>query len=114
MISHDVPVKGSRLLVLGLTFKENCPDLRNTKVVDLIADLESYGIQVDVHDPWASSDQAGKLPLTFKTELPEFESYCAIVLAVAHDQFRPLEKRIQDYCASGGVLHDLKGFFRPR
>jgi UDP-N-acetyl-D-galactosamine dehydrogenase len=112
LIENDRPVKGSRLLVLGLTFKENCPDLRNTKVVDLVADLESYGIKVDVHDPWVSHEHVKKLPLTFSAELPEFEQYGAVVLAVAHDQFRGLDEKMAEFCAAGGVLYDLKRLFR--
>lgn len=112
LIENDHPVKGSRLLVLGLTFKENCPDLRNTKVVDLVADLESYGIKVDVHDPWVSHEHVKQLPLAFCSELPEFEEYGAVVLAVAHDQFRALDKKMEEFCAGGGVLYDLKRLFR--
>jgi UDP-N-acetyl-D-glucosamine/UDP-N-acetyl-D-galactosamine dehydrogenase len=71
MIARDIPVKGSRALVMGLTFKENCPDLRNTRVVDIIRELESYGIEVDVYDPWVNSAEAEREYRVEMTEMPE-------------------------------------------
>src|SRR5690606_10720586 len=90
MTSRRIHVKRSRILVLGLTFKENCPDLRNSKVIDIIHELEKYGARVDVHDPWIDVREArheyGVKPL------PKLGStkYDAVVLAVAHQQFRDM------------------------
>lgn len=112
MIAHDVPVKGSKTLILGLTFKENCPDLRNTKVIDLAADLAGYGIQVDVHDPWVQASQNHGADFRLVEHIPsDLGQYGAIVLAVAHDAFRDIEPQIEDYQRTGGVLYDLKNFF---
>jgi len=87
MIRRDIMIKGSRVLVMGLTFKENCPDLRNTKVVDIIGELESYGIDVDVHDPWADADEAKhEYDLTL-TQTPVPGTYDALVVAVGHTKF---------------------------
>mgnify|MGYP003381028119 CR=1 FL=1 len=87
MIVRDVTIKGARVLVLGLTFKENCPDLRNTRVVDIIEELQSYGMTVDTHDPWVSSAEAQHEYGIALTE-PADGAYDAIILAVAHDAFR--------------------------
>jgi UDP-N-acetyl-D-glucosamine/UDP-N-acetyl-D-galactosamine dehydrogenase len=87
MANKRIHVVGSRILVLGLTFKENCPDLRNTRVVEIVRELESAHAQVDVHDPWADSAEAShKLGIATIAE-PEAYSYDAIVLAVAHQTF---------------------------
>ncbi len=87
MIRRDAHVKGARVLVMGLAFKENCPDLRNTKVVDIVAELKSYGAQVDIWDPWvAPADAHEEYGLELTTE-PAEGQYDAIVLAVAHRQF---------------------------
>jgi len=90
MLRKNLPVLGSRVLVLGLTFKENCPDVRNTKVVDIVRTLQGYNTQVDVYDPWINLAEAqheyGLTPI----EAPEQGAYDAIVLAVGHDEFRQL------------------------
>jgi UDP-N-acetyl-D-galactosamine dehydrogenase len=87
MIARDIPVKGSRALVMGLAFKENCPDLRNTRVVDIIRELESYGIEVDVYDPWVDSTEAMHEYGVEVTENPESMGYDVMIVAVAHDEF---------------------------
>jgi UDP-N-acetyl-D-glucosamine/UDP-N-acetyl-D-galactosamine dehydrogenase len=111
MVGQGHAIRGSRVLVLGLTFKENCPDLRNTRVVELVRELESYGASVDVHDPWADADEAHE---SYKvTLLPEVEangSYAAVVLAVAHEQFKSggtYDTRA--LTMSNGVVYDIKG-----
>lgn len=109
MILKEVEMKTARVLILGLTFKENCPDLRNTRVVDVIDELKSFGMQVDVHDPWANKQEAQN---EYGIDLiePETFDYDAIVFAVAHDTFK-LENNAK--LASGiqniKVLYDLKG-----
>lgn len=76
------------MLVLGLTFKENCPDLRNTRVIDVIDELKEYGLTVDVHDPWADADCAELEYGIHLTPAPQDGQFDAIVLAVAHRQFK--------------------------
>ena len=109
MLRRRIEAAGARVLVMGLTFKENCPDLRNTRVVDVIAGLREYGVQVDVYDPWPDSEQA---MLEYGLELieqPEHESYDAIVLAVAHDCITSLEAaELRRFGKPEHVLYDLK------
>ena len=91
MIKKGVVVNGSHLLMLGITFKENCPDVRNTKIVDVIAALKDYGIKVSVYDPWANPDEVKhEYGLTTVRELPS-EKFDAIVLGVAHDSFSKID-----------------------
>ncbi|MFZ5608260.1 MAG: Vi polysaccharide biosynthesis UDP-N-acetylglucosamine C-6 dehydrogenase TviB [Pseudomonadota bacterium] len=91
MVKKGTQVKGARALVLGLAFKEDCPDLRNTRVTDIIRGLASYDIAVDVHDPWVDAREAHEeYGLTLKAE-PEAGAYDAIVLAVAHRQFKAMD-----------------------
>lgn len=109
MIKRKLQVEGARVLVLGLAFKENCPDLRNTRVIDVIRELEDYGVQVDVHDPWVDPDEA---MAEFEIEMvvePEAGVYDAIVLAVAHNAFRKSEvDALRRYGIDRHVLYDLK------
>ncbi|CAG9169613.1 Vi polysaccharide biosynthesis UDP-N-acetylglucosamine C-6 dehydrogenase TviB [Cupriavidus pampae] len=111
MLRKGVNVLGSRILVLGLTFKENCPDVRNTKVVDIIAALRSYNAQVDVFDPWIDvADAEHEYGLQCLTEMPPPGQYAAVVLAVGHHQFVALgEAGIKALGHSGAVLFDVKG-----
>ncbi len=88
MIARDVAIKDSRVLVLGLTFKEDCPDLRNSKVIDVIAELEGFGIRVDVHDPYADAEAAKHEYGVSLVSEPAAGSYDGIVVAVAHKIFR--------------------------
>ena len=110
LMNHShLQVCDSRVLVMGLTFKENCPDLRNTRVIDIIEELQSYNVNVDVYDPWVNADEAeheyGVRPL----EQPEKGVYDAIVLAVAHDQFRDLGAAgIRTFGKDASVLYDVK------
>ena len=90
MLKRRIHVDGARVLVMGLTFKENCPDLRNTRVVDIVRELADYNVAADVYDPWVSAEEAqheyGITPIAE----PRPGSYDAIILAVAHDQFRAM------------------------
>lgn len=109
LIKRRRPVEGARALILGLTFKENCPDLRNTRVIDLIAELQDYGMHVDVHDPWADPQEARQEYGLELTAEPEPGTYEAIVLAVAHRQYRDLgAEAIRAWLREGGVLYDVK------
>jgi UDP-N-acetyl-D-glucosamine/UDP-N-acetyl-D-galactosamine dehydrogenase len=112
MLKRRIQVDGARVLVLGLTFKENCPDLRNTRVVDVVAELRDYGALVDVHDPWA--DVAGakhEYGLDLVTD-PKPDSYDGIILAVAHDAYRDMGvASLRSYGAAQHVFCDLKNVF---
>ena len=109
MLSKSMQPQQSKILVLGLTFKEDCPDIRNTKVVDVVRELEGYGTQCDVHDPWVDANAARD---EYGVELivaPEKGAYDVIVLAVAHDKFRKLgENGIKSYGKPGSVVYDIK------
>ena len=109
MLKRRIQVDGARVLVLGLTFKENCPDLRNTRVVDVVRELQDYGIQVDVHDPWANADEARHEYGLDLVQTPQDGGYDGIVLAVAHDQFKALgANAMRGFGKADHVLYDLK------
>ena len=109
MVKRRIHVDGSRILVMGLAFKENCPDLRNTKVVDIIKELAEYNIQADVYDPWISAEEAEfEYGITPVAE-PVRGAYDGIILAVAHKQFSALGiKKIRAMGKSEHVVYDLK------
>jgi UDP-N-acetyl-D-galactosamine dehydrogenase len=108
MVQRDIKIKGSKVLVLGITFKENCPDVRNTKAVDVVSNLKSYGINVDVFDPWASPEEVMHEYGLKTTKKPEGNDYDGLVLAVAHKEFAnyPFNSLLKD----NGVLYDVKGY----
>lgn len=110
MLRKGLPVLGSKVLVLGLTFKENCPDVRNTKVVDIVKALKGYNTQVDVYDPWIDVAEAEhEYGLTCLTQPPVQGQYAAIILAVGHHQFISLgEKGVKAFGQPGAVLYDVK------
>ncbi|WP_297920310.1 nucleotide sugar dehydrogenase [Metallibacterium sp.] len=109
MARHGIGAVGARVLVLGLTFKEDCPDLRNTKVVDLIRELREAGAVVDVHDPWSDAALAHAEYSLDVVPQPQAGHYDAIVLAVAHQHFRDLGAAgIRALGRSGAVIYDLK------
>ena len=104
-------VAGAKVLVLGLAFKENCPDLRNTRVVDIVDELRSFGTSVDVLDPWADAAEADAeygIALLDPAAAPSGD-YDAVVLAVAHDQFTDPAFDVRAWVADGGVVYDVKG-----
>jgi UDP-N-acetyl-D-galactosamine dehydrogenase len=97
---------------MGLTFKENCPDLRNTRVTDIIAELESYGMQVDVWDPWVSAEEAQHEYGITPVAAPDDGGYEAIVVAVGHRQFGELgSQKIRAFGKDDAVLFDVKYLF---
>ncbi|MFZ0790743.1 MAG: nucleotide sugar dehydrogenase, partial [Chromatiaceae bacterium] len=101
--------KESRVLVLGLTFKENCPDLRNTRVVDIVTELQGYGIACDVHDPWVNPQEAQHEYGIAVIDEPSPGVYDAIILAVAHRQFEAMGvERIRGFGKPNAVLYDVK------
>jgi len=112
MTKRRLHVYGARILVMGLAFKENCPDIRNTRVIDIVAELQDYNCQVEVYDPWVSSDEAiheyGIIPV----DQPALAAYDAIILAVAHRQFRDMgSETIRSFGTPGHVLYDMKYLF---
>jgi len=113
MIQRRIPVRDARILVMGLTFKENCPDVRNTKIVDVVHELEKYGAKVDVYDPWADADEAeheyGLRPVSrLKTG-----TYDAVVMGVAHREFRAMGiEKVRALARKEHVLYDIKYVFR--
>lgn len=109
MLKRRIQVDGARVLVLGLTFKENCPDLRNTRVVDVVHELQDYGIHVDVHDPWTNADEARHEYRIDLVETPQDSDYDGIILAVAHDQFKVMgADAMRGFGKADHVLYDLK------
>lgn len=109
MTKKRIHVDGARVLVMGLTFKENCPDLRNTRVIDMVAELRDYNCVVDVCDPWAAAGEAQREYGISLVAQPETGAYDAIILAVAHHQFKQMgETAIRKMGAATHVLYDLK------
>ncbi|MGV0986673.1 MAG: Vi polysaccharide biosynthesis UDP-N-acetylglucosamine C-6 dehydrogenase TviB [Limnohabitans sp.] len=110
MLHKNLPVLGSKVLVLGLTFKENCPDVRNTKVVDIVKALQNYNTQVDVYDPWIDINEAQhEYGLQCLAQAPAPGQYAAIVLAVGHHQFLAMgEEGLKAWGQPGAVLYDVK------
>lgn len=101
-------VKDSKILILGITFKENCPDIRNTKVVDIYTSLEEYTKNVTVYDPWANKENVKReYDIDIVSELPTGEKFDAVILAVAHNQFKELD--IKSLVVDNGVVYDVKG-----
>ena len=109
MTKRRVHVDGARILVMGLAFKENCPDLRNTRVVDIVAELQDYNCQVDVYDPWASAEEAQHEYGITPVAQPQPGTYDAIIVAVAHHQFKSMgAAAIRALGKPNHVLYDLK------
>ena len=109
LLRKRIHVQGARVLVMGLTFKENCPDLRNTRVVDVIAELQDYGINVDVYDPWIDAAEAQHEYGITPIEAPEYNAYDGMILAVAHQEFTDLGAAgVRQFGREDHVLYDLK------
>jgi UDP-N-acetyl-D-glucosamine/UDP-N-acetyl-D-galactosamine dehydrogenase len=109
MLRQRIQVNGARVLVMGLTFKENCPDLRNTRVVDVIIELQEYGIEVDVFDPWVDANEAEREYGFTPISKPDANAYDGIVLAVAHQEFREMGiAGMRSFGCKNHVLYDLK------
>ena len=114
MMKNGFPVVGGRVLVLGLSFKENCPDIRNSKVVDVILALREYHAQVDIYDPWVNrQDAQHEYGLNLLGELPSGTgTYDAVVLTVGHREFIAMgAEKIRNICVKNGILFDVKGIF---
>jgi UDP-N-acetyl-D-galactosamine dehydrogenase len=114
MMKRGIAKSNNKVLILGLAFKENCPDLRNTRVVDIVSEFEDYGAQVDVYDPWVSPDEAeeeyGMRPVTTLMD----GTYDAVIIAVAHKEFQSMgSEKIRALCSENGVLYDVKHILPP-
>lgn len=108
MVKKDIAVKNAKILVLGITFKENCPDVRNTKVVDVLNTLKDYDTNIVVYDPWAApNDVKEEYGWNSINELGNYQDFDAVILAVAHDSFKNLD--IESLCKSNRVIYDIKG-----
>ena len=109
MAAKNLQISSARALVLGLTFKEDCPDLRNTRVIDIVEELKTYSVDVDVHDPWADTDQAQEEYGISLLESPAPDTYDTIILAVGHHQFRSRPfSEIRSWGKSNAVVFDVK------
>jgi UDP-N-acetyl-D-galactosamine dehydrogenase len=108
MMRKELKVVDSKVLILGFTFKEDCPDVRNTKVIDIYNELKGFDIQVDVHDPWANGDEVKhEYGIAIHAHISEHTDYSAVVLAVAHDKFLHLD--VRQIVGYSGVVYDVKG-----
>ncbi|TMM47081.1 Vi polysaccharide biosynthesis UDP-N-acetylglucosamine C-6 dehydrogenase TviB [Colwellia ponticola] len=109
MLKRKLPVNGANVLVMGLTFKENCPDVRNTKVVDILTELAEFDINVDVYDPWVNPEEAKHEYNVDLIAAPKSAYYDAVIFAVAHNQFKALSANdIKAMMKSEHVIYDLK------
>jgi UDP-N-acetyl-D-glucosamine/UDP-N-acetyl-D-galactosamine dehydrogenase len=109
MIKKGTCVKGAKILILGITFKENCPDIRNTKVTDIYSEFKSYGLEVDVYDPWAKPEEVQhEYGLATLSQFPAsaYSDYKAIILAVAHKEFKQID--LQLHKDRGCIIYDVK------
>ena len=127
MLKKSIQIHGSRILVMGFTFKENCPDIRNTRVIDLVKELKEYNTEVDVYDPWVSTDEAQieynidllkKLPVNSISRVEvenSYGPYDAVVFAVAHDDFKKMDlKTLHSLGKENHVLYDIKNLFSAK
>lgn len=111
MIKKNISISTAKVLVLGITFKENCPDIRNTRIVDLVSALEDYGTRVDIYDPWATPAEVKKeYNLLCSNQIPDTR-YDAIVLGVAHNEF--LDLNLDALKKETAVVYDVKGILKP-
>jgi UDP-N-acetyl-D-galactosamine dehydrogenase len=106
MMKRSLPVLGSNVLMLGVTFKENCPDIRNTRAIDVYEELQSYNVNVDVYDPWADTNEV-RAEFGFDLIENPKNQYHAVILTVAHKEF--LNQDLRSHLVEGGILYDVKG-----
>ena len=109
IVKKGIKITEAKILIMGLTFKENCPDLRNTKVIDVITNLKNLGLVVDVWDPWVDATEALEQHGISPIKTPEQGSYEGIILAVAHDEFVKMGAgEIKKFGAKNHIIYDLK------
>ncbi|MEJ2883682.1 nucleotide sugar dehydrogenase [Pedobacter sp. GR22-6] len=112
LIAKGAVVKGGRALILGFAFKENCPDIRNTRVIDIYQELQQFGMHVDVYDPWADAEEVkSEYQIDLKAELDDY-NYDAVVISVAHNEFLSIDYQL--YKDNGAVIFDTKSFIERR
>ena len=112
MLKNRIHVQQSNILIMGLTFKENCPDIRNTRVIDIVDELKTYGANIHIYDPWVNADEVVAEYNIQTITVLEKNKFDAIVLAVAHDQFKQMDiQQIRALGKSNSVLYDLKYLF---
>ncbi|MCE7041271.1 nucleotide sugar dehydrogenase [Dyadobacter sp. CY312] len=110
LIQKEQKIKGAEILIMGITFKENCPDIRNSRVIDIIKELETYEIRISVYDPWANKEEvAHEYGITLLDEVPDFNNYEGVVVAVGHADFESLVIKQPD--TARPVLYDVKGIY---
>lgn len=108
MINNNLPTKRAKVLLLGITFKENCPDIRNTKAIDIYNELRSYDLQIDVYDPWANPKEVlNEYGISLLTKYNENADYSAIILAVSHNEFKKID--LQQHKDKDCIIYDVKG-----
>lgn len=112
-MKRGFPIVGSRILVMGLTFKENCPDLRNSRVIDVIRELKSFNATVEVWDPWAAPEEAyGEFGIELERGEPAAGRYDAVVVAVGHREFKEMGPgRVRALGRPEAAIFDVKGLF---
>lgn len=112
MLKRRIQVQDANVLIMGLTFKENCPDIRNTRIVDIVAELNTYGVNIDVYDPWVNSDETFHEYAIRPIEQPAKGKYDAIILAVSHQQFKDMPiAEIKALGKADTIIYDLKYLF---
>ena len=112
MIKKNHVINSSKVLVLGMTFKENCPDIRNSRAIDVICGLQEFGCSVDVYDPWADAEEVkGEYGIELVEDIDTMRNYDAVVLAVAHERFAELD--FDKFSKDGLVIYDIKNYL-PR
>ena len=107
LVTNDITIKRSKVLFLGITFKENCPDVRNTKVVDVVTHLQNYGMNLTIYDPWANPSEVQQVYNIKSLQQVPDETFDAIVLAVAHNEFFQLD--LKPLLKTKSVVYDVKG-----
>ena len=108
MLNKEIKIKDSNALILGFTFKENCPDVRNTKVIDIVNELNTYGVNVSIVDPHVDTKEVfGIYNINLSNTIHLEKKYDAIILAVGHDQFKTIE--LSQYLKETNVVFDVKG-----
>jgi len=114
MIKKHIQVVDANILIMGLTFKENCPDLRNTRVIDLVEEFKNFNCKVDVYDPWVSKEVSKHEYGIIPVDIPRKDYYDAILLAVAHNEFIQMDvEKIRTFGKNNHVLYDIKYILKP-
>ncbi len=112
MEKKDIQIRGAKILIMGLTFKENCADLRNSGIKNVITELKKFECDLDLQDPWADKEEVKKIYNVYPILKPNQKTYDAILIAVKHNEFKSLElKSIKNLCRSSHVIYDLKNLF---